>query len=130
VIPTACTVCQTGNCPHCAKPSLCPRCGKLHECQRGLCLVRACHGGAVVLTASGRSSGFCVGPIEKRPLDHFLPGIIEGAPAAGGRGGARASSRAVSPGYFMNSSRASTSISCPFPLLTISRTLSFAPAAS
>jgi pyruvate formate lyase activating enzyme len=36
--------------------------------------VRACEGGAVVLTSYGRSSGFCVDPIEKKPLNHFLPG--------------------------------------------------------
>lgn len=53
---------------------LCPRYCKLHEGQRGFCFVRACQGGAVVLTAYGRSSGFCVDPIEKKPLYHFLPG--------------------------------------------------------
>jgi len=36
--------------------------------------VRACEGAAVVLTTWGRSSGFCVDPIEKKPLNHFLPG--------------------------------------------------------
>jgi pyruvate formate lyase activating enzyme len=29
---------------------------------------------AVVLTTYGRSSGYCVDPIEKKPLNHFLPG--------------------------------------------------------
>jgi pyruvate formate lyase activating enzyme len=53
---------------------VCPRACKLHEGQRGLCFVRACEGGAVVLTTYGRSSGFCVDPIEKKPLNHFLPG--------------------------------------------------------
>jgi pyruvate formate lyase activating enzyme len=53
---------------------LCPRLCKLHEGQRGLCFVRACEGGKVVLTTYGRSSGFCVDPIEKKPLFHFLPG--------------------------------------------------------
>ncbi len=28
----------------------------------------------IVLTTYGRSSGFCVDPIEKKPLHHFLPG--------------------------------------------------------
>jgi pyruvate formate lyase activating enzyme len=28
----------------------------------------------VVLTSYGRSSGFCVDPVEKKPLNHFLPG--------------------------------------------------------
>jgi pyruvate formate lyase activating enzyme len=53
---------------------LCPRECKLHEGQRGLCFVRACQGGQVVLTTYGRSSGFCIDPIEKKPLYHFLPG--------------------------------------------------------
>jgi pyruvate formate lyase activating enzyme len=53
---------------------VCPRFCKLHEGQRGLCFVRANHGGRVVLTTWGRSSGFCVDPIEKKPLSHFLPG--------------------------------------------------------
>jgi pyruvate formate lyase activating enzyme len=53
---------------------VCPRECKLHEGQRGLCFVRACEGGEIVLTTWGRSSGFCVDPIEKKPLDHFLPG--------------------------------------------------------
>jgi pyruvate formate lyase activating enzyme len=46
----------------------------LREGQRGLCFVRARHGNAVVLTTYGRSSGFCVDPIEKKPLNHFYPG--------------------------------------------------------
>jgi pyruvate formate lyase activating enzyme len=53
---------------------LCPRACKLRDGQRGLCFVRACEGGQVVLTSYGRSSGFCVDPIEKKPLNHFLPG--------------------------------------------------------
>jgi pyruvate formate lyase activating enzyme len=53
---------------------VCPRECKLHEGQRGLCFVRAAQGGEVVLTTWGRSSGFCVDPIEKKPLNHFLPG--------------------------------------------------------
>ena len=53
---------------------LCPRFCKLHDGQRGLCFVRACAGGEIVLTTYGRSSGFCIDPIEKKPLDHFLPG--------------------------------------------------------
>ena len=53
---------------------LCPRFCKMHEGQRGLCFVRANHQGAIVLTTYGRSSGFCVDPIEKKPLNHFLPG--------------------------------------------------------
>jgi pyruvate formate lyase activating enzyme len=53
---------------------LCPRLCKLHEGQRGLCFVRARENNQVVLTTYGRSSGFCIDPIEKKPLNHFLPG--------------------------------------------------------
>jgi pyruvate formate lyase activating enzyme len=53
---------------------LCPRECKLHEGQRGLCFVRACLDGKIVLTTYGRSSGYCIDPIEKKPLNHFLPG--------------------------------------------------------
>jgi pyruvate formate lyase activating enzyme len=53
---------------------LCPRDCKLHEGQRGACFVRARSGDAMVLTTYGRSSGFCVDPIEKKPLNHFFPG--------------------------------------------------------
>ena len=53
---------------------LCPRFCKLHEGQRGFCYVRAREGDHMVLTTYGRSSGFCVDPIEKKPLNHFLPG--------------------------------------------------------
>jgi pyruvate formate lyase activating enzyme len=53
---------------------VCPRYCKLHEGQRGLCFVRARQNDRIVLTTYGRSSGFCVDPIEKKPLNHFLPG--------------------------------------------------------
>jgi len=53
---------------------LCPRYCKLREGQRGMCFVRACEGGEIVLTTYNRSSGFCIDPIEKKPLNHFLPG--------------------------------------------------------
>jgi pyruvate formate lyase activating enzyme len=53
---------------------VCPRYCALHDGQRGMCFVRAREGDGVVLTTYGRSSGFCVDPIEKKPLDHFLPG--------------------------------------------------------
>ncbi len=53
---------------------VCPRACKLREGQRGLCFVRAREGGQIVLTTYGRSSGFCVDPIEKKPLNHFMPG--------------------------------------------------------
>lgn len=53
---------------------LCPRFCKLREGQRGLCFVRAREGDEIVLTTYGRSSGFCIDPIEKKPLNHYLPG--------------------------------------------------------
>ncbi len=53
---------------------LCPRDCRLHEGQRGLCFVRRMEGGRMLLTTYGRSSGFCVDPIEKKPLNQFYPG--------------------------------------------------------
>ena len=53
---------------------VCPRFCKLREDQRGLCFVRANQGDQIVLTTYGRSSGYCIDPIEKKPLNHYLPG--------------------------------------------------------
>jgi pyruvate formate lyase activating enzyme len=53
---------------------VCPNHCQIQEGQRGACFVRACRNGEIVLTTYGRSSGFCVDPIEKKPLHHFLPG--------------------------------------------------------
>jgi pyruvate formate lyase activating enzyme len=53
---------------------LCPRFCKLHAGQRGLCFVRENLDDEIVLTTYGRSSGYCIDPIEKKPLNHFLPG--------------------------------------------------------
>jgi pyruvate formate lyase activating enzyme len=53
---------------------LCPRDCRLHEGQRGACFVRQRTGDQMVLTTYGRSSGFCIDPIEKKPLNHFYPG--------------------------------------------------------
>lgn len=53
---------------------VCPRACKLHDGQRGLCFVRARADEKIVLSSYGRSSGFCVDPVEKKPLNHFLPG--------------------------------------------------------
>ncbi|MDN5571716.1 MAG: AmmeMemoRadiSam system radical SAM enzyme [Propionibacteriaceae bacterium] len=53
---------------------LCPRECRLRDGQRGFCFVRAREGDSMVLTTDGRSSGFCIDPIEKKPLNHFLPG--------------------------------------------------------
>jgi pyruvate formate lyase activating enzyme len=56
-----------------AQCTLCPRQCQLKDGQRGVCFVRMAQDGAIVLTTYGRSSGFCVDPIEKKPLNHFLP---------------------------------------------------------
>lgn len=53
---------------------VCPRACKLRDGQRGFCFVRKRVGDAIVLETYGRSSGFCVDPIEKKPLHHFYPG--------------------------------------------------------
>src|SRR5579864_1110381 len=53
---------------------LCPRACSLKQGDRGFCFVRQNVGGEMVLTTYGRSSGFCVDPIEKKPLNHFYPG--------------------------------------------------------
>jgi pyruvate formate lyase activating enzyme len=53
---------------------LCPRFCRLTDGQRGMCFVRMRQGDQLVLTTYGRSSGFCIDPIEKKPLNHFYPG--------------------------------------------------------
>src|SRR5688572_32484841 len=53
---------------------LCPRACRLGDGQRAFCFVRQNVGGQMVLTTYGRSSGFCIDPIEKKPLNHFHPG--------------------------------------------------------
>lgn len=53
---------------------LCPRFCKLHQDQRGLCFIRQNLDGQIVMTSYGRSSGFAIDPVEKKPLNHFLPG--------------------------------------------------------
>jgi pyruvate formate lyase activating enzyme len=53
---------------------LCPRDCRLHEGQRGACFVRMREGDRMILTTYGRSSGFCVDPVEKKPLNHYYPG--------------------------------------------------------
>jgi len=53
---------------------LCPRDCHLHEGQRGACFVRQRQNDAIILTAYGLSSGFCIDPVEKKPLNHFYPG--------------------------------------------------------
>ncbi len=53
---------------------LCPRYCTLQEGQRGFCFIRQARGDDVVLTSYGQASGFCIDPIEKKPLNHFYPG--------------------------------------------------------
>jgi len=54
--------------------TLCPRLCTLRDGQRGMCFVRMRQGDRMVLDTYGRSTGFCIDPIEKKPLNHFLPG--------------------------------------------------------
>ncbi len=54
--------------------TLCPRACALHDGQRGFCFVRQNLNGRMILTTYGRSSGFCIDPVEKKPLNHFFPG--------------------------------------------------------
>lgn len=63
-------VCEDGR----IQCDVCPRACKLRNGQRGLCFVRACEDDKIVLTTYGRSSGYCIDPVEKKPLNHFLPG--------------------------------------------------------
>jgi len=53
---------------------LCPRQCRIKEGDRGFCFVRKNHKGQMVLDTYGRSTGFCIDPIEKKPLNHFYPG--------------------------------------------------------
>ncbi len=53
---------------------LCPRACRLKPGDRGFCFVRTNRDGRMVLDTYGRSTGFCIDPIEKKPLNHFLPG--------------------------------------------------------
>ena len=53
---------------------LCPRYCQLRDGKRGACYIRKADNGKMTLTSYGRSSGFCIDPIEKKPLNHFLPG--------------------------------------------------------
>ena len=54
--------------------NVCPRYCQLRDGQRGFCFVRQHLNQEIVLTTYGRSSGFCIDPIEKKPLNHFYPG--------------------------------------------------------
>ncbi len=54
--------------------TLCPRYCTIGEGQYGFCFVRQNHGGKLYSVAYGRPTGFGIDPIEKKPLNHFLPG--------------------------------------------------------
>jgi pyruvate formate lyase activating enzyme len=54
--------------------TLCPRFCKIGEGQPGFCFIRQNHGGRLVQLGYGRSTGFAVDPVEKKPLNHFFPG--------------------------------------------------------
>lgn len=54
--------------------TLCPRFCQLRDGKRGVCYMRQAREGEIVLTHWGETSGFCIDPIEKKPLFHFLPG--------------------------------------------------------
>ncbi|MFN7735396.1 MAG: AmmeMemoRadiSam system radical SAM enzyme [Pirellula sp.] len=53
---------------------LCPRQCRMKEGDRGFCFVRKVEHGAMVLDTYGKSTGFCIDPVEKKPLNHFFPG--------------------------------------------------------
>jgi pyruvate formate lyase activating enzyme len=80
---------------------LCLRDCRLHEGHRGACFVRMRDGDRMVLTTYGRSSGFCIDPIEKKPLNHFLPERIAYAArqARHGTAGRQAGCRSVAFTY-------------------------------
>jgi pyruvate formate lyase activating enzyme len=56
------------------KCGVCRRACRLRDGSAGCCFVRAREGDAVVLTTYGRPSAFCVDPVERKPLNHFVPG--------------------------------------------------------
>ncbi|UCH66023.1 MAG: AmmeMemoRadiSam system radical SAM enzyme [Ignavibacterium sp.] len=53
---------------------LCPRYCMIGEGQPGFCYIRQNHGGKLYTLGYARPTGFAVDPIEKKPLNHFLPG--------------------------------------------------------
>lgn len=53
---------------------LCPRYCRIGDVQRGFCYVRYNENGSMISGAYGRSTGFALDPIEKKPLYHVHPG--------------------------------------------------------
>jgi pyruvate formate lyase activating enzyme len=56
------------------KCTLCPRYCKIGPGQNGFCFIRQNVNGQLITTGYGHPTGFAVDPIEKKPLNHFLPG--------------------------------------------------------
>src|SRR5262245_41617834 len=54
--------------------TLCPRYCRMAEGQAGFCYIRKNLGGKLFSLGYGTSTGFAIDPIEKKPLNHFLPG--------------------------------------------------------
>jgi len=54
--------------------TLCPRLCRIGEGQAGFCFIRQVKDGELVTLGYGRTTGFAVDPVEKKPLNHFLPG--------------------------------------------------------
>jgi pyruvate formate lyase activating enzyme len=54
--------------------TLCPRYCTIGDGQQGFCYIRYNSGGKLYTSGYGHPTGFAVDPIEKKPLNHFLPG--------------------------------------------------------
>ncbi len=54
--------------------TLCPRYCTIGEGQAGFCFIRQNINGKLYSIGYGRPTGFAIDPIEKKPLNHFLPG--------------------------------------------------------
>lgn len=54
--------------------TLCPRYCTIGEGQIGFCFIRQNINGKLYSLGYGRPTGFAIDPIEKKPLNHFLPG--------------------------------------------------------
>jgi len=53
---------------------ICPKRCFIAEGQTGSCGVRTCQNGNIASLSYGKTTGFAVDPIEKKPLNHFYPG--------------------------------------------------------